>query len=34
MFESSALLNRGLDEGFKWLINKLIEEEDESSSDE
>ena len=33
---SSALLNKGLEEGFKWLVNRLTDSEDdeESSSEE
>jgi hypothetical protein len=35
---SSALLNKGLEEGFKWLVNRLTdgedEDEEESSSEE
>ena len=27
--EASALLDKGLEEGFKWLISKLAKEEDE-----
>lgn len=33
---SSALLNKGLEEGFKWLVNRLTdcEDDEESSSEE